>query len=734
METMLWWLVPCFALISLFFAFILYRELIGHSEGTDRMKEIAGFVKEGSRAYIRSQNKVILVVFLIIAAILAAMAFIGIQNPFVPLVFLTGGFFAGICTHFGMKTATNASARTAAACRESLNKGLRVAFRAGAVMGLLVVGFGLLAISLWVLILNRVYGDNWVEITNILLAFAMGASGMALFARVGGGIYTKAADIGADLVGKVEAGMPEDDPRNPAVIADNVGDNVGDVVGMGTDLYETYCGAILATSAVGASLAMTHSGGVMLVFAPMIVAAIGIPCSIIGMFLVRTNENSSQKQLLTSLLIGTGASSLMVIIGLALLSWFQVISWGTFGAIMSGLVAGVIIGQASEYYTSSNYRPTKRIAEQGLHGPATNILSGMATGMMSTGIPVFVIGLAIICSYLFAGGFTDVSAGIYGVAFSAIGMLSTLAIQLATVTFASIADNAGGNAEMSGLPKEVRERTDALDALGNTTAATGKGFAIGAASLTAVALITAYLDTVHVWLGKLAAKTTFFVGNMGFTNQIDQVNFDQGVILVSTLDMPSLVEIFQLNVLNPKLLVGIFIGSVIVFIYCSLTISAVGRAASEMVAEVRRQFKENPGIIAGTAKPDYSRCVGISTQGALKAMVLPASVVIVSPLIVGMLLHVAGVVGLLIGGLTTGLSMALMLNNSGGAWDNAKKYIEAGEHGGKGTDAHKAAVIGDTVGDPFKDTAGPSLNILIKLTAIVSLVFAGLILKFGIFF
>lgn len=758
----IWWIAPLSALGGLAVAYAFYSRLLSESEGTPRMIEIAGYVKEGAMAYLNRQNKAIFKVFIIITLLLAGMAYLGIQSPFVPFVFLTGGLFSGISGYLGMKTATNASARTASACQRSLNNGLRVAFRGGAIMGLMVVGFGLLAISVWFLILTMVFDNNWlnasqpiiekmglqtwnsnilkydiykklkyVEITSILLTYAMGASVMALFARVGGGIFTKAADVGADLVGKVEAGIPEDDPRNPATIADNVGDNVGDVAGMGADLYESYSGSILAACALGASLMLgTSSFDFNMIIGPMIVAGGGILFSILGIFLVKTKEGATQVQLLHSLLIGTGVSSVFMVAFVAGMAYLGLITWGIFAAVVTGLAAGVIIGQATEYYTAANFKPTQRIAEQSLQGPATTIIHGISTGMISTGIPVIVIISAIMISFVATGGMGDVSKGIYGIAFAAIGMLSTLGIQLATDAFGPIADNAGGNAEMAGLPPEVRERTDALDALGNTTAATGKGFAIGSAALTALALIAAYLDSIKQWLGKIAGNGSFTIGDMVFTNALPGPN----TISIADLSITTLVDVFNITVINPKFLSGLFIGAMVAFVFCALTNFAVGKAAGEMVDEVRRQFKEIKGILEGEATPDYARCVEISTAGAQRAMLLPSILAILTPLLVGFIFHVPGVIGLLTGALTAGFSLAITLNNAGGAWDNAKKYVETGHFGGKGSDAHKAAVIGDTVGDPFKDTSGPSLNILIKLMTIVSLVFAGAILKFGLYF
>ena len=758
-----WWLAPLSAIIALATAFSFFRKLLGFSEGNATMIEIAGYVKEGAMAYLKQQYKVVAIVFGIIFVLLSLMAFTGVQSVFVPFVFLSGGLWSAVSGYLGMKTATNASARTAAACQTSLNKGLTVSFRGGAIMGLVVVGFGLLDISIWFLALNILYDKNifnlalpivqklgfidvnaavisstafqkakLVAISNTMLTYAMGASVMALFARVGGGIFTKAADVGADLVGKVEAGIPEDSPRNPATIADNVGDNVGDVAGMGADLYESYCGSILAATALGASIAANSTSmGIENIITPMVVAGLGIICSLVGIFFIRTKEGATQKQLLHSLLLGTSLSAILVLGSIAVLAITGIISWGLFGSVTVGLFAGFIIGQATEYYTSDTFGPTQRISESCKEGAATNILSGISTGMVSTGIPVITIVIGIILSFAFTGGFSDITKGIYGIAFAAIGMLSTLGIQLATDAFGPIADNAGGNAEMAGLPAEVRERTDALDSLGNTTAATGKGFAIGSAALTALALIAAYLDTIKQWLSNIAGDGIHYIGNIGFTNGQTTA---KNIFSIDALTIEQLVNIFQINIINPKFLCGIFIGAMATFVFCALTISAVSKAAASMVNEVRRQFREIKGILEGTAKPDYAQCVSISTTGSLKAMILPSTLAISIPIIVGLVFHIPGVLGLLTGTLTTGFSLAIMLNNAGGAWDNAKKYIEAGHGGGKGSDSHKAAVIGDTVGDPFKDTSGPSLNILIKLMTIVSIVFAGVILKYGLYF
>ncbi len=766
---LLWYLAPVSAVIALFTARFFYIAVSKESEGTDRMKEIAGYVKEGAMAYLSRQYKIITYVFAAIFLLLIGMVIAGVQNIFVPFIFLSGGIWSGVCGYLGMKTATNASARTANACQTSLNKGLKVSFRSGAIMGLIVVGFGLLDISVWFLLLNFFFSNNilgicepillkmnligwdpgvtqtvmfqklkFVELTTSLLPYAMGASVMALFSRVGGGIFTKAADVGADLVGKVEAGIPEDDPRNPATIADNVGDNVGDVAGMGADLYESYCGSILACASLGATLMIsgisisgTENSLFNSIYAPMIVAGGGILFSILGIFTVKTKENANQKELLTSLHRGTNVAAGLTLAFIAFLSAQGYISWGIFGSVSAGLIAGVLIGQVTEYYTSDHYKPTKSIAENSVMGGATAIIQGISVGMLSTGVTVIIISIGIICAYLFSGGATSVIQGIYGISFAAIGMLSTLGITLATDAFGPIADNAGGNAEMSGLDPIVRERTDALDSLGNTTAATGKGFAIGSAALTSLALITAYIDSIKIWLSRIAGEGVHFIGNIGFSNSPESAS-KSSVYMIDQLDIVELINIFQINAINPKFLIGLLIGAMTAFVFCAFTILAVGRAAGDMVKEVRRQFKDIPGILEGTGKPEYGKCVEIATIGAQKEMVVPSLLAIFVPIITGFTLSIAGVLGLLIGGVATGFSLAVMLNNSGGAWDNAKKYIEKGAHGGKGTDAHKASVIGDTVGDPFKDTAGPSLNILIKLMTIVSVVFVGLILKFGL--
>ena len=655
------------------------------------------------------------------------------QNEWVPVAFLTGGFFSGLAGFLGMKTATYASARTANAARTSLNKGLQVAFRSGAVMGLVVVGLGLLDISFWYFLLNALIPDEALNpthkltiITTTMLTFGMGASTQALFARVGGGIYTKAADVGADLVGKVEAGIPEDDPRNPATIADNVGDNVGDVAGMGADLYESYCGSILATAALGAA-AFVSSGNVEMqykaVIAPMLIAAVGIVLSIIGIFAVRTNENATIRQLLKALAVGTNLSSVLIAVStfgilylLGLDNWFWISC-----SVIIGLLVGIVIGQATEYYTSQSFKPTQRVSESGLTGPATVIISGLGLGMLSTAIPVLAVVVGIICSFLFASGFdfNNTGMGLYGIGIAAVGMLSTLGITLATDAYGPIADNAGGNAEMSGLGKEVRKRTDALDSLGNTTAATGKGFAIGSAALTGLALLASYIEEIKIGLLRLGETVLSFAN--GSTVEVSKASFSDFMVY------------YDVTLMNPKVLSGMFIGSMMAFMFCGLTMNAVGRAAGHMVEEVRRQFREIPGILTGKAEPDYARCVEISTKGAQHEMVLPSLLAIIAPILTGLIFGVTGVIGLLIGGLSTGFVLAIFMANAGGAWDNAKKHVEEGNHGGKGSEAHKATVVGDTVGDPFKDTSGPSLNILIKLMSMVAIVMAGLTVAWSLF-
>lgn len=723
---LIFWLVPVAAVVALGFAWYFFRAMMRESEGTPRMQEIASHVRKGAMAYLKQQYRVVAIVFVILVLFFAFLAYgLGVQNPWVPFAFLTGGFFSGLAGFIGMRTATYASARTAHAASKSLNKGLKVAFRSGAVMGLVVVGLGLLDISVWYLVLDHVIdatGDQKLMIiTTTMLTFGMGASTQALFARVGGGIYTKAADVGADLVGKVEAGIPEDDPRNPATIADNVGDNVGDVAGMGADLYESYCGSILATAALGAA---AYAGGMQMeaVLAPMLIAAVGILLSVLGIFFVRTQEGATMKQLLGALGVGVNGSSILIAIFTFVIMYaLQIDNWlGISFSVIVGLVAGIIIGQSTEYYTSHSYKPTRKIAQSAETGPATVIISGIGMGMISTAIPVVTIAVAIILSYLCATGFDvenmisagNISKGLYGIGIAAVGMLSTLGITLATDAYGPIADNAGGNAEMSGLNPEVRKRTDALDALGNTTAATGKGFAIGSAALTALALLASYIEEVKIGMQHIG-QTTMELAD-GTVKAVEQANI---------LDM---MDYFQVTLMNPNVLVGAFIGAMMAFLFCGLTMNAVGRAAQSMVNEVRRQFREIKGILQGEATPDYARCVEISTKGAQREMLFPSLLAIVVPIAVGFIFGVAGVMGLLIGSLSAGFVLAVFMANSGGAWDNAKKYIEEGNFGGKGSDNHKATVVGDTVGDPFKDTSGPSLNILIKLMSMVSIVVAGL--------
>ena len=705
----LFYLVPAASIVALFFAYYFFRQMMKESEGTVTMKEIAQYVREGAMAYLRQQYKVVTIVFIILAVIFAVLAYgFGIQNPWVPFAFLTGGFFSGLAGFVGMKTATYASARTANAVSHSLDKGLKLAFRSGAVMGLTVVGLGLLDISIWWLVLNVFVSEpdssqKLVVITTTMLTFGMGASTQALFARVGGGIYTKAADVGADIVGKVEQDIPEDDPRNPATIADNVGDNVGDVAGMGADLYESYCGSILATMALGASaffgdLEMQTRA----IMAPMTIAAIGVVLSILGIYAVRTKEGAGLQQLLGSLSRGTNLSA--VLIAACTFGIFRILKfenwWQLSLSVVVGLLAGVIIGKATEYYTSHSYKPTRKLAESAQTGSATVIISGVGLGMISTAIPVVTIGIAILLSYCFAAGFSFDPAvlgkGLYGISIAAVGMLSTLGITLATDAYGPIADNAGGNAQMSELDPSVREKTDILDALGNTTAATGKGFAIGSAALTALALLASYIEEIKIGLGQLHAS------------------------------IPEIVAHYNITIMNPIVLAGIFIGSMMAFLFCGLTMNAVGRAAQKMVVEVRRQFREIAGILEGKQRPDYTSCVRISTKAAQHEMVFPSLLAIIVPVLVGMILGPAGVLGLLGGGLGAGFVLAIFLANSGGAWDNAKKFVEEGNFGGKNSASHKATIVGDTVGDPFKDTSGPSLNILIKLMSMVSIVMAGL--------
>ena len=725
MVIQLFWLVPAASVLALLFAWHFYRSMKRQSEGTERMQHIAAAVRKGAMSYLKQQYKVVSLVFMALAVIFGIMAYgFHVQNAWVPVAFLTGGFFSGLAGFLGMKTATAASARTAQAARTSLNGGLRIAFRSGAVMGLVVVGLGLLDISFWYLLLHAVTpegslpGAKLCVITTTMLTFGMGASTQALFARVGGGIYTKAADVGADLVGKVEADIPEDDPRNPATIADNVGDNVGDVAGMGADLYESYCGSILATASLGAAAYMLAGDADMqlrAVMAPMLVAAVGIVLSLVGIFAVRTDERADMRRLLRALSSGTMLSSLLIVAGAFGVLWLLGLDkWWQMGlTVVVGLAVGTIIGQATEYYTSQSYAPTRRVSESGQTGAATVIISGLGLGMLSTAVPVVAVVGGIIASYLIATGgeLANVSMGLYGIGMAAVGMLSTLGITLATDAYGPIADNAGGNAEMSGLGEEVRHRTDALDSLGNTTAATGKGFAIGSAALTGLALLASYVEEVRIGLERIGQHTLDVGGRS---------------VAVSQATMQDFMAYYDVTLINPKVLSGMFLGAMMAFLFCGLTMNAVGRAAGKMVDEVRRQFREIKGILSGTAEPDYGRCVMISTRAAQHEMVWPSLLAIIVPIGVGLVFGVSGVLGLLIGGLSAGFVLAVFMANAGGAWDNAKKYVEEGHFGGKGSECHKATIVGDTVGDPFKDTSGPSLNILIKLMSMVSIVMAGL--------
>ncbi|MEA3500090.1 MAG: sodium-translocating pyrophosphatase [Candidatus Marinimicrobia bacterium] len=741
MENNLFWIVPITSIIALLFAWNFFRQMMKESEGTDRMKQIAEHVRKGASAYIHQQYKIVFYVFMVLTGIFLLMAWVfNVQNRWVPFAFLTGGFFSGFAGWLGMKTATYASARTANAARNSLNKGLRVAFRSGAVMGLVVVGLAILDISIWFIVLN-IFVDNidpahkLAIITTTMLTFGMGASTQALFARVGGGIFTKAADVGADLVGKVEAGIPEDDPRNPATIADNVGDNVGDVAGMGADLYESYTGSILATMALGAA-AFMHAkpeGGdqIKAVLAPMLIAAVGVILSIIGIYLVKTKEDATQKDLLKSLGNGVNWSSILIVISsLGILYLLDLPNYiGIWLSIVTGLLVGITIGKSTEYFTSVSYSPTKKIADNAKSGPATLIISGIGTGMISTAIPVTAVVVGTILSYMFAAGWpleitdlgkalSNVHMGLYGIGIAAVGMLSTLGITLATDAYGPIADNAGGNAEMSGLGEKVRNRTDALDSLGNTTAATGKGFAIGSAALTALALLASYIEEIKIGLIRIGHET---------------LTIGTETVQTATASFSNFMEYYNVTLMNPKVLMGMLIGSMMAFVFCGLTMNAVGKAASKMVNEVRRQFREIKGIMTGEGEPEYAKCVEISTKGSQRAMMFPSLLAIAMPIIVGLIFGVSGVMGLLVGGLVSGFVLAIFMANAGGAWDNAKKYIESGAHGGKGSEAHKAAVTGDTVGDPFKDTSGPSLNILIKLMSMVSIVMAGLTVSWSLF-
>lgn len=820
----LWWIAPLGSIFALFWAYRLYKQVVNASEGDDKMKEIAQHVRDGAMAYLKRQYIVVSIFFAVVFVVLFWMGQHGLQHKIVCFAFLTGGFFSGLCGFMGMKTATLASNRTTQGAKESLDRGLQVAFRAGAVMGLVVVGFGLLDITLWFLALAKIapamgYHMDLVEITVVMLTFGMGASSQALFARVGGGIYTKAADVGADLVGKVEAGIPEDDPRNPATIADNVGDNVGDVAGMGADLYESYCGSILATAALGvaAIAALGRVSGTDMIVdqakmlaLPMILAGLGILMSIIGIGMVRTKEDATMKQLMGALGRGVNGSSVMIVVCTFLCSWMLlgnvegVCWWGISLSVVSGLVAGVIIGKWTEYYTSYEYKPTQNVAGQAETGPATVIIGGIALGMRSTWASLFTIIVAIMAAFAFAGGFSEFALGLYGVGIAAVGMLATLGITLATDAYGPIADNAGGNAEMTGQDPEVRKRTDALDSLGNTTAATGKGFAIGSAALTALALMAAYVEEVRVGQHRQAAdyinelvkadtavkaQQVYYMGHGKWAEAVEVGDEDgqaivkkaecwmdlshvksdsNGEKLQACLENPIMLdskgaanddnvcmgklaisdkelklvsrekasllqymEFYGVHLMNPRVLCGMFAGVLLVFLFCAMTMEAVGRAAYAMVKEVRRQFKEITGIMEGTGKPDYARCVAISTAGAQKEMVIPSLLALTVPVLVGLVLGVPGVMGLLAGGLTCGFAVAIFMANAGGAWDNAKKYIETGQLGGKGSENHKATVVGDTVGDPFKDTSGPSLNILIKLMSMVSVVFAGLIVKYA---
>ena len=734
MHSNLFWLIPAASLISLGFAFWFFKQMVACDEGTPLMREIAQHVREGAMAYLKQQYKVVAIVFAIMTLVFIWLAYgLHLQNKWVPFAFLTGGLFSGLAGFFGMKTATYASARVAHAANHSLDAGLRLAFRSGAVMGLVVVGLALLDISIWFVVLNKFVtaaseAQRLMVITTTMLTFGMGASLQALFARVGGGIFTKAADVGADLVGKVEAGIPEDDPRNPATIADNVGDNVGDVAGMGADLYESYVGSILATAALGAA-AFTQAGDNVSAFkavlAPMVVAAIGTMLSIIGIFAVHVKKGASQKDLLNALGRGVNLSSLLIFVAsFFILKTLDLPNYtGIWGAIVVGLLTGIVIGKATEYFTSQEYKPTKQIAESAATGPATVIISGLGTGMLSTVVPVTAVVIGTTLAYCFAAGNWHFSSGsigmgLYGIGIAAVGMLSTLGITLATDAYGPIADNAGGNAEMAGLPPEVRRRTDALDSLGNTTAATGKGFAIGSAALTALALLASYVEELKMAMLH-AGQTTMEVAAVK--------------VPIISATLTQFMTHFEVHLLNPKVILGVFVGSMMSFVFCGLTINAVGRAAQSMVEEVRRQFKEKPGILKGEDKPDYARCVAISTLGAQREMILPSMLAVLVPIGVGLIFGVPGVFGLLSGGLATGFVLAVFMANSGGAWDNAKKYVEEGHLGGKGSPAHKATVIGDTIGDPFKDTAGPSLNILIKLMSMVSIVTAGVNIAFTLF-
>lgn len=723
----LFWLVPVASIMALLFAWRFFAQMMKADEGTDTMKKIAAHVRKGASAYLRQQYKIVIIVFLVITAIFSVLAYgLGIQNHWVPFAFITGGTFSGLAGFFGMKAATYASARVANACRTSLNAGLRLAFRSGAVMGLVVVGLVLFDISIWFIVLNYFIEDmaggyKLMTITAVMLTFGMGASTQALFARVGGGIYTKAADVGADLVGKVEANIPEDDPRNPATIADNVGDNVGDVAGMGADLFESFAASILASALLGAAAYINSPLQNNAVIAPMLIAAVGTMLSILGVFLVRTKEGATQKQLLKSLGVGVNVSAVLIIIASFFILKFLELPMGIWGSIIVGLVAGIGIGQSTEYFTASAYRPTQRIAESSSTGPATVIISGVGTGLVSAAVPLGIIVVAITLAFGFATNFAfgadSLNFGLYGIGIAAVGMLSTLGITLATDAYGPIADNAGGNAEMSHLGPEVRKRTDALDSLGNTTAATGKGFAIGSAALTALALLASYFEEIRMMYVKFLGKPDELINGV---KAIDAKFID-------------FVQHYEIHLMNPMVIVGVFVGVMAVFLFSGMTMNAVGRAAQKMVDEVRRQFRDIPGIMEGTGEPDYARCVEISTKGAQKEMLTPSLVALLIPVVVGLVFGVPGIAGLLMGTISSGFALAIFMANAGGAWDNAKKYVEEGNLGGKGSDAHKATVIGDTVGDPFKDTSGPSLNILIKLMVMASVVTVGVAVTYHIF-
>ncbi len=691
------------AVIAIIFAIVTAKHIMRFSQGTDEMRKISAAIKRGADAFLKRQYTVVAIFFAAMFILLLIMAALGFLTYFVPFAFVTGGFFSALSGFIGMKIATSSNARTANACREGLNRGLRVAFSAGSVMGFTVVGLGLLDISLWFFLLNNIFKLSPAEITSSMVTFGMGASSMALFARVGGGIFTKAADVGADLVGKVEAGIPEDDPRNPAVIADNVGDNVGDVAGMGADLYESYVGSIISSAALGIAAfsksTVVNSFAAMMV--PMLIAAIGVVCSVIGTFFVRTKEDATQKSLLKSLGRGTNLSAVLIAVFSLPIVWFCLDgknSLGFYFAILSGLISGVLIGQATEYFTSDTYRPTNRLSNKSETGSATIIIGGFSLGMLSTALPVIIVAACILVAFFFSGGNSNANSGLFGVSLAAVGMLSTLGITLATDAYGPVADNAGGIAQMANLEEKVRERTDALDSLGNTTAATGKGFAIGSAALTALALMASYV------------------------NKISEIAAQSGKEI-------SLI----FNLTNPTVLVGLLIGACLPFVFSALTMDSVGRAAQSIVVEVRRQFREIKGLMEGESEPDYTSCVDLCTKASLKEMMLPAITAVIVPIVVGLVLGYMGVVGMLAGSTVSGFLLAIFMSNSGGAWDNAKKYIESGTHGGKGSAQHKAAVVGDTVGDPFKDTSGPAINILIKLVSMVSIVFAGIVLKYSIF-